>query len=601
LAPATAATACPEVVDVRALLARHAAAFGTSEAVARALPRSYAGEVVARGRRGTAELVLDRGGRFSRTTVLGGSLVASGVDAEGPWRLPQAGVLLRLQGDEAVDPAMEAWLGGRAYLDTFDPGRDAATCTQSADGPAVSVHYHLPAIGSPELTFDLIGAALLSATHLDGGGNRTVLRLGGWSEADPDGVRWPSTEASGDASVVTWTRSVAGVECPARPSEDCLAPPRSRLDFSWPGVTPVRVPAAFFLDEILLHTRIGGRAVWALVDSGATVHVVDTGSPLVRAFHPATAGAPAPQGPLTFGEISEPVELGDLVVRHFPAAAVPLPSFDEFGARRPELLIGHPLFLGTAVRIDYARQEVLLASDAAALHSSHALAVPLRVMGEVVVAEGRIDGIAGWFVLDSGDTEALDLFQDWAEAHGFPGPRPTYRFRQRAEVGGATSDERRMRPATFELGPIRLDRPLVALDTVRSPSSRIAGQVGNGVLARCAAVVFDVAHRTLWLEPPCDRALVEDLAGWTLQRVDSPSYPDRPWVVAFVIPGGSADRAGVKAGDRLLAVGDQAAVLERSTFEPVTRQAPGTALPLVVIRGGARRESTLRLVRLLAP
>ena len=55
------------------------------------------------------------------------------------------------------------------------------------------------------------------------------------------------------------------------------------------------------------------------------------------------------------GELGEAIALGDLVVEHIPTAAVLLPSFDEFGARRPELLIGQPLFLGTAVRIDYAR------------------------------------------------------------------------------------------------------------------------------------------------------------------------------------------------------------------------------------------------------
>jgi S1-C subfamily serine protease len=68
-----------------------------------------------------------------------------------------------------------------------------------------------------------------------------------------------------------------------------------------------------------------------------------------------------------------------------------------------------------------------------------------------------------------------------------------------------------------------------------------------------------------------------------------------------VVQGGSADRAGVKAGDRLLAVGDRPAILERSTFDPVTRQPPGTAVPVVVVRDGARRESTLHLVRLLVP
>jgi serine protease DegS len=71
-------------------------------------------------------------------------------------------------------------------------------------------------------------------------------------------------------------------------------------------------------------------------------------------------------------------------------------------------------------------------------------------------------------------------------------------------------------------------------------------------------------------------------------------------VARFVIPGGSADLAGVKAGDRILQLGGRAAFLELSTFESVTRQAPGTKVPAVIVRGGEKKEVTLRLVRLLA-
>ena len=48
--------------------------------------------------------------------------------------------------------------------------------------------------------------------------------------------------------------------------------------------------------------------------------------------------------------------------------------------------------------------------------------------------------------------------------------------------------------------------------STRSAPCRTAlpGRSDDGVFARCAAVVFDVPNRTLWLEPPCDRDLKED-------------------------------------------------------------------------------------------
>ncbi|NJD90626.1 MAG: PDZ domain-containing protein [Geobacter sp.] len=295
----------------------------------------------------------------------------------------------------------------------------------------------------------------------------------------------------------------------------------------------------------------------------------------------------------------EAVDLGGLIVRHLPVAAVPMPALAGFGERRPETLIGYPIFLGTAVRIDYAREEFLLAKDARSLYSKDAIPIPLKFLGGSLVAEAKIDGIHGLFVMDTGDSETLDLFKDWAESHGFPGTRPAYTFRQQSEVGDRQADEKRMRPATFEFGPIRLTKPLVAIDSVPSPSDRIAGQMGNGVFAHCAAIVFDVENRTLWLEPPCNRELPENLAGWVLERKDSASYPDHPWVVTFVTPGGSADLAGVKAGDRILQLNGKSAILDISTFEMATKQAPGTTVPAIIVRNDARKEVALRLVRLL--
>ena len=602
----TAQAACPAIPDVQELLARHAQVYGSKEVVARALPRSFTGEAVAQEKRGAVEIVLDRKGQFSQATVVGGMLSASGIDAKGPWSLGYAGVPVRLREDEAVEFAFGAWMQGRDYLGSFDPKRDSATCTAGALGSQISVRYNLPELGNPELVFGFTDAALLSVTHLDIHGHKTVLSFRKWSEADPAGVRWPLTlhrkEASGSESRITLTKSVPGVECPSRASKECLAPPRTKLAFTWPKETPVRVPSTFFLNEVLLHAKAGGRTFWGLVDSGATLNVIDKGSPLASVFHPAATESSTPdqRSPFLLGEIPESVGLGDLVIEHLPVAAVPMPSFDDFGERRPEMLVGYPIFLGTAVRIDYARKEVLLSKDAGSIHSKDAIAIPLKVLGQVVVAEARIDGITGWFVLDSGYSEAVDLFKDWAAVHRFPGARPSYSFQQKGEFGDSQTDEKRMRPATFELGPIRLTEPLVAIESVNSPSDRIAGQLGYALFARCAAVVFDMENRNLWLEPPCDRDVPEDLSGWVLERKDSAAYPDRPWVVRFVIPGGSADLAGVKAGDRVVQIGGKPAILDISTFESVTKQAPGREVPAVILRGDARKEVTLHLIRLLS-
>jgi hypothetical protein len=87
-AAVTVQAACPAVPDVQELLARHARTFGSKEAVAAALPRSFAGETLTQGKKGSVEFALDRQGRSSLTTVVGGMQSASGIDAKGPWSLP---------------------------------------------------------------------------------------------------------------------------------------------------------------------------------------------------------------------------------------------------------------------------------------------------------------------------------------------------------------------------------------------------------------------------------------------------------------------------------------------------------------------------------
>lgn len=607
LASETAPAPCPAIPDTQQLLARHAGSFGSQDAVERALPRSFAGMTANQGKTGSVELVLDRNGKFSRSVVVDGMLSANGIDAQGPWSLGYAGVPLRLREDEALDLDFHAWLQRRDYLASFDSNRDSANCTIGAAGPQLTLRYQLPRIGNPELNFALGDAALLSAAHLDINGHRTVRRFESWSDADPGGVRWPLTirhrEDSGSESLLNLTKSVPGIACPSRDSQECLAPPPSRLSFSWPDETPVRVPASFFMNEILLHAKVAGRSFWGLVDSGASVTAVDAGSPLAGVFRSAASGeslAPDQRTPFSYGEIREAVQLGGLTVEQLPAALIPLPSFDVFGERRPEALIGYPIFLSMAVRIDYARQEFLLAREAGTLHSAAATPIPVKLLGQALVVEAKIDGVSGWFVLDTGDSEALDLFKDWATAHGFPGARPSYTMRQQSEIGEHQADEKRMRPATFELGPIHISEPLVAIDSVNSSSDRIAGQIGNGVFARCAAVVFDIRNRTLWLAPPCNRDLPEDLSGWVLEKKESVAYPDRPWVVRFVLSGGSAELAGVKAGDRILQLGGLPALLDIGTFESITKQAATTKVPVVIVRGDATKEVTLNLVRLLS-
>ncbi|MDZ7853396.1 MAG: Do family serine endopeptidase [Halomonas sp.] len=66
-------------------------------------------------------------------------------------------------------------------------------------------------------------------------------------------------------------------------------------------------------------------------------------------------------------------------------------------------------------------------------------------------------------------------------------------------------------------------------------------------------------------------------------------------IIAGVVPNGPADRAGLQPGDVLLEVDGKPVLDPRRTMSDIAAMAPGTQLPLTIVRGGERRELTIEL------
>ncbi|MDB5218003.1 MAG: hypothetical protein JWO86_5930 [Myxococcaceae bacterium] len=620
---AKSASRCPSALDARELLARHARAYGSPEAVAASLPIVMNGTVTIENHVGKVEVVVTRDAVRSQAWI-SGLVEGNGLDAGGAWTLEGgSGVVERQRANEGIEAALDAWLLRRSYVSAFDAARDTARCEDlgaaASAGARVDLAFARPELGSPVLSFDLESGALLATAHeqADGVGSRTTYEA--WSEPSPAQVRWPRKSTQhplvGDAATQEYGAIVAGLACSrfdasglAIPVQGnaCAAPLPDRFVVRWPaGDRPrIRLPLTYLGSELLVRAKLGGREAMAFLDSGAGATAVDATTLAGTEFRPSmevTGSGATQKVRLGFGELAS-VDLGDLHVEHVPTVSVPIPALDAFGDKRPELILGYSFFASAVIRVDYKRSEVVLARSTDGLFAKgvDTRSVPLRILRSKIIVDGTVERMPAPFEVDTGNAGGLGLYKKWAAAHGLPGDRPVVSLNGRFGVGTAQTASTFYRLTSGTLGPIAFDGHLAH---VADPpgSGIVAGLAGNEVLARCDAVIFDVAKRTLWLEGACDRPVPERRAGWRFEKKVDPAFPDRPWIVTSLWPGGAAERAGVQLGDRVLEVGGKPASADVAPIWALEEQAAGTKLPVVLVRAGAPKDRVRLIVELRSP
>jgi hypothetical protein len=591
--PAPSAS-CPAHPDLGDVLGRHAAKFGSEAAAAASLPRRARGHAEINGSKGAYAHVL--GKEQSRMDMsVAGIPIAAGFDRRGAWSLALDGVVHRLEREEAIGVAFDDWLSRRRYLRALDARRDVVRCTADSGQPRITVDAKLPELGNPQLVFAMDSASLESASHERPDGSRATLEFRRWSELE-GGVRWPTEWAErpdvGSPIHVSVTTQENRVAC----DDGCAAVPVDRFVIAWPKEERFTLPMKLYARELSFSAEVNGRKTWALLDSGAGLSAVDATTPLGAAFTPAlqVEGAGATQKlMLGLGEIRD-VRLGTVALPRLPVVSVPIPALDDFGARRPELIVGYSVFAAAAVRVDYRGSVIVLARTAEKLHDARASSVPIRYWDGKPVVEFEVDGSRGFIELDTGNGGGVSMHARWAKAHGFPGGVRTVDVRYLAGAGTKETVTTLWRARSVMLGPIRVENRIVQIDDPPS-GPNLAGLIGNGVFARCAAVIFDLRERRVWFEPPCDRKVPEDLAGWHLERKIDPAFPERPWTVGRIVPGGSAARAGLLPTDRLLAVDGRPATLDRTSFEDRLEQPKGTQVRVDIVRDGKKQTVLLPL------
>jgi len=536
---------------------------------------------------------------------------ADGYDGKLAWSQDPGGEVAALDAPEAQRRARsQAWLDARAY---WYPTRLAATYAapeaRETEGHRYTVVVATPAGGDPVTLWFDPQTHLLVRTDQKQGADRATTVYGDWREVD--GLRLPFHTISflTDAAGRTDARNRSETSVTRIALEATLAD----ADFAMPAMTAnarilapggvTRVPFELVNNHIYARGSIDGKEARFLVDTGG-----------MNLLTPAAAvkfGLEA-EGKLPGRGVGEEtvdvamahareVRLGDAVLDKpvfFVMDLGKLPAVEGYAS---DGLVGYEMFRRFGVTIDYARHELLLAEPSKFAPPVGAHAVPFELAERIPIVQGTLDGLPAQISIDTGSRASLSVHAPFAREHGLVAK---YAAAPESVVGWGVGGPARGRPArlgTLQLGDLAIEGiagDIFTGDKGAFASPDLSANLGGGVLRRFT-VAFDYAAKTMYLAPndAGRRADPFDRSGlWLLGRADGLD-------VADVAADSAAQRAGLRAGDRIIAVDGRAVDIGGLTAlrQRLREDDAGTRLTLTYLRAGKAAEATLVLAERIPP
>ena len=378
-----------------------------------------------------------------------------------------------------------------------------------------------------------------------------------------NGLRLPFSISTGDGSDVDETDTVQSVEInPSIPDSQYGVPPAPPSDVVWPpGRDTVDVPFRLTADNrILVPVRLnGGQALQAEFDSGGSLVIQP---PLVAKLHLASAGQFKQRGggegfiAATDGQIDS-LALGDVSVLapRFHSAA--------FAPDDPDrILVGLETLQRFVARFDFDRQVMTLSKPGTFSYTGLGVTVPFHFQDNQPEVAGSIDGLAGLFTIDTGDSGSLLLIAPFARRYGLveryradlpysgKAVAATHGVWARQRAGVVAFNGADGRPIAQVHDPVtRISLQKSGFDANRNVSANI----GLGILKQFN-LTFDYARHQIILEPNhlYGAKDVFNRAGFRLR------HEGGQWVVSVVYPGSPAAEAGIATGDIISGIDGQA-------------------------------------------
>jgi hypothetical protein len=275
-----------------------------------------------------------------------------------------------------------------------------------------------------------------------------------------------------------------------------------------PGREPISLPFRFTTKQPIIDVRLnGGAAVPFVVDTGASIHLIDRD---IAAKAAVSGGRAVPLA----GGGSATVETrwvdgltlatGNLAWDGQRAALAPLgyPDRKHFAG-----LLGAPILMRYTVQFDFPQRIMRLFDPARYTPPPGAVTVPFELMEDLPVVHVTIDAGTGpidaRLMFDTGASAVIDLNRPFVEQHKLVAAMPDAAVTDRpAALGTAPFLYGVGHSAT--LGGLVLEKPRLGLSRATSGSSSRSerdGVIGNGWL-QAFVVTVDYRRKLLVLQRP---------------------------------------------------------------------------------------------------
>ena len=549
-----------------------------------------------------------RRGRYASRYQVGPEKGGEGFDGERAWSQDDSGQVRLEEGKDAREGAVdEAYRAALAY---WYPDRWPAKVEDGGQkkdgGRTFSLVRITPRGGRPfELWIDASSGLVDRTTERGATRLRTVF-YSDYREVEGRRLPFAIRASTGDPK---YDDHLALEEVTFdRPLEDArfAPPPPPPPDYAIAGGrASATVPFQLVNNHIYVDVKLDGKGPYRLLCDTGGVNIVTPA--LAKELGLEAQGALEGRG---VGERSEDValtkvktlELGDASLKDQLFMVFPLDKMSAVEGIPTLGLVGYEVFKRFVVTIDYAGRALTLHDPRAGRPEARGVVVPFKFDGHTPQVQGALDGIPGTFTLDTGSRSSLSVLGPFAEQHGLA---KRYGARTVAVTGWGVGGPARAllaRAKRLTLGDgVVVDAPVVDISVQKKGAFTdryVAGNVGGAILKRFT-VTFDYGKQTVSFEP---NALARepqpyDRSGLWLNVAETKDA----FEVVDVVPGGPGAKAGLRVGERIVAVdGKPAADLALPDVrERLRTAAPGTKVPLTVEADGKRREVALVLADLV--